>query len=168
MLTGSFASAYYGALRSTQDIDLVISATQQQLRHFIESLPNDEYYADVEAALEAHKKMSMFNVIDMRTGWKIDMIILKNRAFSREEFLRRQLVRTSEASFFVATAEDVILAKLEWAKGARSNRQIQDAAGIVKIRGEAVDFSYLKKWISELNLEAEWNDVQRAAATGSI
>jgi len=31
MLSGSFASAYYGAPRSTQDIDLVIEATPAQL-----------------------------------------------------------------------------------------------------------------------------------------
>jgi len=31
MLTGSFASSYYGASRSTQDIDFVIEATPEQL-----------------------------------------------------------------------------------------------------------------------------------------
>jgi hypothetical protein len=38
MLTGSFASAYYGAPRSTQDIDLVIEATPEQMRPFIHGL----------------------------------------------------------------------------------------------------------------------------------
>ena len=91
MLTGSFASAYYGSLRSTQDIDLVIAATPQQLQTLIQGLPSGEYYADLDAALEAFKRESMFNVIDLRTGWKIDMIICKSRAFSREEFGRRRL-----------------------------------------------------------------------------
>lgn len=31
MLTGSFAAAYYGAARSTQDIDLVIEASPNNL-----------------------------------------------------------------------------------------------------------------------------------------
>jgi hypothetical protein len=39
MLSGSFASAYYGTPRSTQDIDLVIAATPAQLEAFIRSLP---------------------------------------------------------------------------------------------------------------------------------
>lgn len=43
MLTGSFASAHYGAPRSTQDIDLVIEASAAQLRTFIHNLPSDEY-----------------------------------------------------------------------------------------------------------------------------
>ena len=50
MLSGSFASAYYGAPRSTQDIDLVIEATPAQLRAFVQGLPSNEYYVDVDAA----------------------------------------------------------------------------------------------------------------------
>jgi ketol-acid reductoisomerase len=53
MLTGSFASAHYGAPRSTQDIDLVIEASATQLRTFIQNLPTGEYYSDWDAALEA-------------------------------------------------------------------------------------------------------------------
>lgn len=92
MLTGSFASAHYGAPRSTQDIDLVIEATVPQLRSFAQSLPSGEYYVDLDAALEAHRRESLFNVIDMTTGWKIDLIFRKSRPFSREEFNRRRLV----------------------------------------------------------------------------
>jgi hypothetical protein len=52
MLTGSFASVYYGSPRSTQDIDLVIAANPAQLRAFIESLPHDEYDADLDRRLK--------------------------------------------------------------------------------------------------------------------
>ncbi len=38
MLSGSFASAYYGASRCTQDIDFVIEATPAELRAFVEAL----------------------------------------------------------------------------------------------------------------------------------
>jgi hypothetical protein len=72
MLTGSFASAHYGAPRSTLDIDIVIAGTPAQLRTFIQSLPSDEYYADLEVALDAQRRESLFNVIDLATGWKID------------------------------------------------------------------------------------------------
>jgi uncharacterized protein YpmS len=75
MLSGSFASAYYGAPRSTQDIDLVIETTLSQLQALVHSLPADEYDADLGAALQAHDRQSFFNVIDLATGWKIDLII---------------------------------------------------------------------------------------------
>jgi hypothetical protein len=163
MLSGSFASAYYGAPRSTQDIDLVIAATPTQLRAFVQGLSSDEYYADLDAALEAHKRQSLFNVIDLAAGWKIDLIICKSRAFSQEEFRRRQLVNLQNLPLFVASAEDVVLSKLEWSKLAQSQRHIEDVAGILRMRWESLDRSYLEKWIVELGLKEEWNDARRAA-----
>jgi hypothetical protein len=163
MLAGSFASAYYGAPRTTQDIDLVIAATAEQLRIFVQLLSKDEYYVDLDAALEARKQQSLFNVVDMATGWKIDLIICKSRPFSEEEFRRRKLVNLQGSPLFVASAEDVVVSKLEWAKLAQSQRHIEDVAGILRMRWDSLDRPYLEKWILELKIEAEWNDARRAA-----
>jgi hypothetical protein len=163
MLSGSFASANYGSPRSTQDIDLVISATPAQLRTFVQSLPSDQYYVDLDAALEAHRRQSMFNLIDLATGWKIDLMLLKSRSFSQEEFRRRQQITLHELAIFVATAEDVVISKLEWAKLGQSKRHVDDVAGILKLRWESLDLSYLEKWIAELGLKKEWKDARSAA-----
>jgi hypothetical protein len=163
MLTGSFASAHHGAPRSTLDIDIIIAANPAQLRTFVQSLPSVEYYADLDAALEAYKRQSLFNVIDLATGWKIDLIIRKSRAFSLEEFDRRQLVTVQGLPLFVASAEDVVIAKAEWSKLAQSQRQIEDAAAILKLRWPVLDRSYLEKWICELDLQNEWIQAKRIA-----
>ncbi len=163
MLSGSFASAYYGAPRSTQDIDLVIEATQAQLRVFAQGLPSNEYYMDLDAALEAHKRQSLFNVIDLATGWKVDLIIRKSRPFSEEEFRRRQQVELHGIPLFLATAEDVVISKLEWSNLAKSQRQIEDVAAILRARWTELNHSYLEKWVLELGLKQEWIDAQRAA-----
>lgn len=163
MLAGSFASAYYGAPRTTQDIDLVVEATPGQLRTFVQLLSGNEYYVDLDTALEAHRRQSLFNVVDMATGWKIDLIIRKSRAFSEEEFRRRNRVDLQGVALFVASAEDVVVSKLEWAKLAQSQRHIEDVAGILRMRWESLDRAYLEKWILELGLTTEWNDVRRAA-----
>jgi hypothetical protein len=63
----------------------------------------------------------------------------------------------------VATAEDVVIAKLEWAKLAQSRRQIEDAAAILRARWDALNRTYLEKWIAELDLKKEWDDAQRVA-----
>jgi hypothetical protein len=163
MLSGSFASAYYGSPRSTQDIDFVIEATALQLRKFIEMLPSREYYSDLNAALESFQRESMFNVIDLDTGWKIDMIFRKSRAFSKEEFVRRRLLTIEGMPLYIASAEDVVIAKLEWAKLAQSARQIEDAAGILRVRGAELDRTYLENWIRGLELTTEWQAAQRLA-----
>ena len=163
MLTGSFASAHHGAPRSSLDIDIVIEANPEQLRAFVRSLPSGEYYADLDAAFEAHKRESLFNVIDLATGWKIDLIIRKSRAFSQEEFGRRQLVTVQGLPLYVASAEDVVIAKLEWSKLAESQRQIEDVATILRLRWESLDRPYVERWISELNLDKEWSNAKAIA-----
>ena len=164
MLTGSFASAYYGTPRSTQDIDIVVEASPEQLRTFVQSLPVGQYYSDLEAALQAQQAESMFNVIDLSTGWKIDFIIRKSRPFSRAEFQRRVRVDLQGVSLFVASAEDILIAKLEWSKLAQSQRQIEDAAAILRVR-QTLDRSYIERWVSQLRLEDEWRTAQARAGT---
>jgi hypothetical protein len=110
----------------------------------------------------------LFNVIDLTTGWKIDLIVRKSRAFSQEEFRRRQRIELQNLALFVATAEDVIVSKLEWSKLAQSHRQIEDVAGILRMRWESLDHSYLEKWIRELGLKTEWEDARRAAGIADL
>jgi hypothetical protein len=163
MLSGSFASAYYGATRSTQDIDIVIHASSEQLGPFLNSLPKSEYYADLDSSLEAYRRQSMFNIIDLAIGWKIDFIIQKSRPYSHEEFQRRRKVNLHGVLLFMTTAEDAIISKLEWAKMGQSRRQIDDVAAILSIQWNVLDRSYLKKWIGELSLQTEWEDARRVA-----
>lgn len=163
MLTWSFASAYHGRPRATQDIDFVIAATPDQIRTLLRALPPAEYYADEAAALDAHRQESQFNVIDLATGWKIDLICRKSRPFSRTEFDRRVRANLEEPSLYVATAEDLLLAKLEWAKLGGSARQIEDVAGLLEVRGSELDLAYVQRWVAALGLEAEWAAARRGA-----
>ena len=160
MLTGSFASSYYGVPRTTQDIDFVIAPTTDQLRSLL--LPATEYYFDLNAALDAQRREGLFNIIDLATGWKIDFIIRKSRPFSLEEFGRRLVVEFEGMHLSVATAEDVLIAKLEWAKRGGSQRQLEDAAGILRIRSGNLDRKYIENWVRELKLEKPWEAVRRA------
>lgn len=157
MLTGSFASAYHGSPRATQDIDLVIAPTLDQLRALVSSLPPSEYYVDESAALEALAQASQFNVIDVQTGWKVDFMCRKARPFSVTEFDRRIRADFDGLPLYIATAEDVILSKLEWAKLGESERQLEDVSRLVLVRGNDLDSAYLGHWIGVLGVAREWD-----------
>jgi hypothetical protein len=163
MLTGSFASSYHGTPRSTQDIDIVIAPSLDQIRAFVKLLPESEYYVDEAAAVDAHERGGQFNVIDFATGWKVDLIVRKARPFSRAEFDRRNFVDFQGLKLAIATAEDVVIAKLEWARLGQSQRQLDDAAGILKVRAGLLDLDYMRGWIQDLGLEDQWNAACRAA-----
>lgn len=156
MLTGSFASSYHGSPRATQDIDLVIEADAERLRAFARSLPPAEYYVDEDAAVESLSDESQFNVVDLATGWKIDLIIRKSRPFSVEEFGRRQHTTFDGATIAIATLEDLIIAKLEWASLGASSRQLEDVAALIRVRGDAIDREYVGRWVGLLGLERLW------------
>ena len=160
MLTGSFASSLHGVPRATQDIDIVIAPTRTQLLALIAQFPEDDYYVSRDAALDALARHEQFNVIDLATGWKIDFIIRRPRAFSREEFQRRRTVDLAGVEMDVASAEDILIAKLEWAKLGASARQIEDAAGIVRLQGERLDTAYVRRWVEVLGLQEQWQAAQ--------
>lgn len=156
MLTGSFASGIHGVTRATQDIDLVVAPTAPQLRQFVQSLPTGEFYVDESAAHEALANEGQFNLIDLANGWKVDLIMRKSRPFSRTEFERRRPVEAWGVALSVATIEDIILAKLEWAKLGGPERQIEDVASLLRLRGDGIDRTYLSRWIDELGVNAQW------------
>jgi hypothetical protein len=157
MVAGSFASTYHGVPRTTNDIDIVIAPTEETLRAFLRLLPEQDYYVSPDAAFEALRRRTMFNVIDMETGWKMDLIIRKGRPFSQEEFRRRITARLFDVPVYLATAEDTILSKLEWASlGGGSERQIRDAQGIITVKADHIDRAYLERWVEELGVEDLW------------
>lgn len=160
MLTGSFASTLHGAPRTTQDIDIVIAPTSGSLDALLRHFPVDQYYVSHDAASQAMVHESMFNVIDLASGWKIDFIIRKSRPFSLEEFERRREADLWGSRLFVASPEDVILAKLEWAKLGESDRQLADVVGILRAQGDTLDLEYVQRWVEPLQIQDQWKAVQ--------
>ena len=163
MLTGSFASTVYGLGRGSQDVDLIIAADEEQIRKLLSLLPENEFYSEPNAALEACRRKSMFNLIDNITGLKIDFIFRKMRPFSEVEFGRRRAAPVMGVQLFIAAPEDLIIAKLEWAKMGASLRQIEDVTGILKVRGDELDVAYLNDWINQLGLTEQWHAARKLA-----
>ena len=163
MLVGSFASSVHGAARTTKDINLVVDPSPETLDRFLASLDDEVYYVDRDVARSALRTRGMFNVIDLQTGWKVDIIVRKPRDFSREELSRRQLDVVDGVRVHVSSPEDTVVAKLEWSKSAGgSERQRADAREIVAVQGDALDRAYIERWVAELGLADEWAIVSAA------
>jgi hypothetical protein len=156
MVTGSLASSAHGRIRASEDFDIIIAPSPAQLRAFVAAFPGDQYYADEEDALESFKHTLQFNIIDFATTWKADLIFKKDREFSRVEFSRRKPHVIGGVRVHLATPEDILIAKLEWAKMGESERQIEDAVGVIERQGSNLDRSYVEHWIEELDLRKQW------------
>jgi hypothetical protein len=163
MLTGSFASSFHGAPRVTHDVDIVIAPVLGSLEALLRQFPVDRYYVSRDAALQAYGAEGMFNVVDFATGWKVDLIIRKARPFSLKEFERRRLETLDGTEVFVASPEDVVVAKLEWAKLGESERQLNDVASILSSRAGELDLTYIERWVDDLGLSEQWKRAKAMA-----
>ena len=161
MVTGSLASSYHGEPRSTRDADIVIDPGRESLDRLTAGLLNAGFYVDRDVAREVYAGRSQFNAIGPDAS-KVDFIIRRDRSFSAEEFRRRQPADLLGTPGFVATAEDVILAKLEWAKATSSERQLDDVAGILAI-ASGLDVPYIDRWAAILGVEDAWRAVRQDA-----
>jgi hypothetical protein len=159
MLTGSFAGSLHGSPRTTHDLDIVIAPDESCLNRLLDAFPTERYYVSREAALQGYRVNGMFNVIDLQSGWKVDFIFRKSREFSLIEFERRREYEFLGTRAFVATAEDLLIAKLEWSKLGESERQLRDAAGILRTQGQRLDSAYIESWVKQLDLENQWTAV---------
>jgi hypothetical protein len=84
----------------------------------------------------------------------------KPRPFSRSELDRRTKAQVLGVPVSVASAEDTVLAKLEWAKLGSSERQLQDVRGILDVNGGALDRAYIESWLDDLGVRELWERVQ--------
>lgn len=160
MVAGSLASSFHGKPRMTHDADIVIDPTPEGLDRLVAELSAADFYVDLTAARDALRFRRQFNVIDRASAFKVDLIVRKERPFSREEFARRRPAELGGAHLVLATAEDTILSKLEWAKkGGGSDRQLADVAGIVAVRGGALDRAYIERWATALDVLDAWRGV---------
>lgn len=156
MIGGSLASAFHGTARSTLDTDLVADLRAEQIIPLVEMLKQD-FYIDEEMILDAIEHKISFNLIHLQTAFKVDVFIIKPRRFDQIEFERRRLETVSNEPYrkaYVTTAEDIILAKLEWYRmgGEVSDRQWRDILGVLKVQVGRLDLEYLRCWAAELNV----------------
>ena len=153
---GSLASALYGEPRATIDADIIADLKNEHVAPLVRALSN-EFYIAQDAALDAIRAQRSFNVIHLATSFKVDVFVRKRRAFDDAQFARRtrQIISADpDRSAYIATAEDTILAKLEWYKigGAVSDRQWRDILGVLKTQSDALDQDYLRRMANQLGV----------------
>lgn len=156
LIGGSLASTIYGWVRTTQDSDLVAELRQEQIAPFSRALEG-EFYVDEEMIAGAIAHCSSFNILHRESMFKVDIFIPQQRPFVQEQLARahRQVLSVEpHVDALFATAEDTLLAKLEWYRmgGEVSERQWRDVLGIVKVQAGNLDLEYLHRWAGELQV----------------
>ena len=149
---GSIASSVRGVVRATEDIDVVARLAARQADELASELGPD-WYADADQIRSAISAGRAFNLVYLRTLHKVD-VFPASGPFHLSQLERATRATVGEqAEFPVASAEDILLAKLQWYRdgGEVSDRQWSDITGIVAVN-PGLDRQYLEGWAARLGV----------------
>ncbi len=149
MLSGSLAFNLYAIPRATRDIDMVVELQEKSVKQFINAIKDDFYYHEPTIKGEI-KRTGMFNIIHLKSGFKVDFIVRTNHSFEIQKFKRRKQIEYFGTKIWVITLEDLILSKLMWIQQLESEIQKRDIESLLENRN--IDMDYVKYWSSELQL----------------
>lgn len=160
MLVGSLAAGTYGEPRLTNDIDLVIDPTTEQIRLLCSAFDPADFYVSVDAALQALRQPAgEFNVIHPESANKIDFMITRRDAWGRAQLSRRQQVQVfPNVLGFAARPEDVIIGKLLYFQEGGSDKHLRDITGMLEVSPDKIDRAYIDRWAVELGVSDIWSD----------
>jgi len=155
VVVGSFASSARGVRRATIDADIVADLTLDHVKAVVDRLSGD-YYIDDLAARRAIRTQRAFNAIHLESMFKVDVHI-SGDSFTRKEMERRlpeKILPAAETIVYIATAEDTVVAKLNWYRKGNevSDQQWSDVLGVIKVQQDRLDYSYMREWSEELGV----------------
>lgn len=158
MITGAMAMSLYARPRMTRDIDIVILLSADDVDLLITTV-DKVYYIDPDSVRRAmHEPPHMFNVIHEQFIVKVDLILRPNTDYARTAFERRRSCDLFGQTVSVITPEDLILAKLNWARESHSELQLNDVRAL--LRSGELDVFYIEKWVHKLELQSLWKVVR--------
>jgi hypothetical protein len=150
MISGSLALNMYCIPRMSMDIDLVIELNLNNVNNFLDIFSTG-YYIDKDTVFEEIKRIGMFNVIDHKSGFKIDFIIRKNTEYRLLEFSRRIYKMLMDIPVWMVSPEDLVISKLAWIQELQSEKQGQDIRMLMAL--PEIDKDYINYWCKRLNLK---------------
>ncbi len=148
---GSVASTLHGEPRFTQDTDLIVRIEREHIEPLKRAL-EEQFYISPAALLEAIQRKSSSNLVHFESGYKVDLMVSRERAFEHSRFQRRLKLTAAGHEFWVCSAEDIVLAKLEWYRLGReiSDHQWRDVLTVMLTK--QLDQGYLDRWADELKV----------------
>ena len=149
MLSGSVAMSIYALPRFTRSFDFIVHLQPKGIPGLLEHF-KDNYYCDEDAVKEAIANKGMFNIIDHKSSYKADFMILKNEPYRLVEFERRTQISFLEMEIFLVSPEDLLISKIIWIQQSKSALQIEDIKALSAIN--TLDRDYINKWVLSLKL----------------
>jgi len=146
MVTGAFASSFYGIPRSTKDVDVVLSIEGhdpiQRVTSRLEPLVLFDNQVQFDTLTWGRR---LVGTSRENQPVKIELFELFDDPFVLEQFSRRRRLFSTQIGreTWLPTPEDVVVQKLRWGR----NKDLDDARDILAVQGpETLDMTYIESW----------------------
>lgn len=151
---GGVASSAHGEPRSTRDLDLVLQLALADIGTLVQALTAAGFYCPVGGVEDIKQGRSRtLNITNIQSSANADLFMLEGTSFANSQMARRELISiTATDAFWICSPEDIILQKLLWRRGSKSEQQWRDVLGVMKVQGTGLDFDYLWQWAAELGI----------------
>lgn len=144
MLIGGQAVLRHGEPRLTEDIDVTVGATPNELPRLLAACARMRLVPLPEDVTAFVAETFVLPARDPDTGVRFDFIF-SSTEYERTAIARAESVDVGGESVPFATAEDLILHKLFAGRA----RDIEDVEGVVRRNSAALDWSYLERWADD-------------------
>ncbi len=157
-MVGSTAAAAWGVARMTRDVDIVVLMAPESGEDLFQALRADDVYFPESDARQAVGFGGSFNILHPQSGGKVDVFAVPaSNAFTQSRIARRVRTKILGVEAWIATPEDLVLAKLRWRLESRSETQWRDCTEIAAIND--LDISYMRRWAPELGVQEDLVDL---------
>ena len=146
MLIGGQAVLVHGEPRLTQDVDVTLGAAPERLDDVLAVCTALELRPLPSDAEQFVRETFVLPAGDPVTGIRVDFLF-SSTAYEAQAIDRATRITVGGVAVPFATAEDLILHKLFAARP----RDLEDAAGIARRQGDALDWSYITGWARDFS-----------------
>jgi hypothetical protein len=141
LLSGSFASNYYGIPRSTRDADFVIQAGQAVGPEVAKQMGED-FLLNGQLSFETNTGTMRQVLRHKRKAFKVELFLLSQDAHDQSRFRRRRAMLLHNRQIWLPSPEDVVVTKLRWARG----KDKDDARDVMAVQRDRLDWGYMEEW----------------------
>ncbi len=150
-LFGGLAMQAYKRIRSTMDIDLILSVNDEKVQELISSLEKENFRFDSKKGIVKIGNFEFLRFIYADKGSGIDVfvdIVTAKTEYQKEIIRRRQRLKIFDIEFYIATCEDLVLLKI------LASRPVDkaDAQSLIEENMKELDRNYLFKWAQRLGI----------------
>ena len=155
--TGSIASTFYGEVRSTNDIDIIVLLNGRAAEALPRVFPDTEFYCpppDVIEIERSRERRGHFNLVHHDTGWKADVYLSSDDPLHAWALRNRRPVENEGVQIWLAPPEYVIIKKLEFLREGGSEKHLRDIRGMLAVTD--VNRAFLENEIAQRDLTDAW------------